>query len=149
MRALDTPRESARFDRFALTVSTERVGWWNKRRFHHRASFYESTDAQTPAPAHINVLGSSGVCLDQIGLVCADPDVTDGTPSARVSGVSWLTVDFRVPHGYMGLKNGHFSRQVGDVYVLQTRSVSYNAQQAFETAKVVRYPVHRGVKSSS
>ena len=38
------------FDRFAITVSTERVSWWIERRPHHLALFYEPGDTQTPAP---------------------------------------------------------------------------------------------------
>ena len=40
------PRESARFDRFTVTASTERVGWWTERRLHHRASLGELSDAE-------------------------------------------------------------------------------------------------------
>ena len=39
-----------RFDRFAITVSTERVAWWIQRRFHHRVYLAEPSDAQTAAP---------------------------------------------------------------------------------------------------
>ena len=39
-----------RFDRFAITVSTERVTWWIQRRSHHRAPLHDPGDTQTPAP---------------------------------------------------------------------------------------------------
>jgi len=41
-RSISThPRESARFDRFAVAASTERVGWWAERRFHHPPAYDE------------------------------------------------------------------------------------------------------------
>ena len=45
------PRESARFDRFAVAASTERVGWWTERRFHHRTSLGEPPDSNILAPS--------------------------------------------------------------------------------------------------
>ena len=59
-RSISThPRESARFDRFAVAASTERVGWWAERRIHHRASLGELSDAKTTAAARIHECASS------------------------------------------------------------------------------------------
>jgi hypothetical protein len=37
-----------------VMASTERVGWWTERRFHHRASLCEPSDAKTTATARIH-----------------------------------------------------------------------------------------------
>ena len=48
------PARAARFDRFAVTVSTERVRCWSWRRSHHRLSLAESSDAKTTAISRIH-----------------------------------------------------------------------------------------------
>ena len=62
---IDTPGESARFDRFAVTVSTERVAWWIQRRSHHRAPLYGPGDTQTPAPRPHTRVVNRLLTLDQ------------------------------------------------------------------------------------
>ena len=54
-----------RFDRFAITVSTERVAWWIQRRFHHRAPLCDPGDTQTPAPRPHTRVVNRLLTLDQ------------------------------------------------------------------------------------
>ena len=91
------PVESACFDRFAVTVSTERVGWWIEQRFHHRASLGEPRGMQTPTPHPQTCVWKLCARPDLWPAVCADPDVTDVTRSHRVSGESWVAIDGGVP----------------------------------------------------
>ena len=57
--------QALRFDRFAITVSTERVAWWIQRRSHHRAPLHDPGDTQTPAPRPHTRVVNRLLTLDQ------------------------------------------------------------------------------------
>ena len=78
-------------------------------------------------PPHKRASGCVCVRLDQWPAVCADPDATDGMPSARVIDAPWLNIDGEAPLGHVGLECGHFSHQECVVCILLPRSASRGA----------------------
>ena len=88
-----------RFGRFAITVSTERVGWWIERQFYPLISLNDPRGTQTPAP-HPSTCesASSDVCASINGPRSAQTRMRrmwDAT--ARVVGAHQLYIDGRVP----------------------------------------------------
>ena len=58
-------RRRLRFDRFAITVSAERVGWWIERRFHQRVPRCKPGYTQHPAPRPHTRVVNRLLTLDQ------------------------------------------------------------------------------------
>ena len=143
------PVESACFDRFAVTVSTERVGWWIEQRFHHRAPLGEPRGMQTPTPHPQTCVWKLCARPDLWPAVCADPDVTDVTRSHRVSGESWVAIDGGVPYGFGRLKSCRLSRQMCDKRTPTSHSACHSALQPVLAVSNGRFPVYRGAGSSS